>query len=231
MSPCLPNIHCAPCVGQSWPPSRGCRAGIWIACLLAVSGTSAARTRHLKAEERQTHPYGATTLLSYDAVIPAHVVSVDDDANIVSVGCVSDTQLAILVRSPEAALFTWPTGTTLVGGAEWGCAVDQSTKPAPFYRRIAGLPTITPASGAFLLSFPTTLAAFTDCFHRVSVRYTYTPPTTPDPEMSTPQGRRLETTINYQCKLPFPPYTPQRIKRMPGGLTGLCGLISCAPCK
>lgn len=142
------------------------------------------------------HLHGARTLLSYTATVPAHVVSLDLDDNVLEVECESD-RLVVRVKNPERAVFTWPTGTILVGSERWGCLSPSALSPFPvaFYRSVLGLPRLLEGgqaqAGGAMFAIATASVGLADCLNSGSIRFKQTPPSVDDPELHKPGGRQL----------------------------------------
>lgn len=120
-------------------------AGLFLALVAAeplVLPAQSTGTRHTLSHF-ESHPYGASTRLQYDVVVPNHVLSVDKDDNVLDVRCNADG-LEIRVRNLDRAMLSYRSGQVLVGSDKWGCTADiTGSQPVAFYRKVLNPPSLS----------------------------------------------------------------------------------------
>ena len=141
-------------------------------------------SRRVIVDHAEVHPGGAETVFRADVTIPNHVLSLDDDDNVVDVQCVQDG-LVIEVASVDKAVLSWPSGTVLVAGPHWAqegssCFDDKVGQSHAFYRRVllSPVPVDSVSVGGvpkFRVQVSTAPAALSHCFHRSSIMFRHQP--------------------------------------------------------
>lgn len=96
--------------------------------------------------------HGGHVAFESRSVVRPEVVSLDDLDFVLAAACDADGGgIALAVAGPggEAVALSWPPGTLLVGGSQWGCAPAPGEAPAPLYLRVAAAPRVaSPRGGA-----------------------------------------------------------------------------------